>query len=74
MPLLKCSEEDCVTVFVMRKHVRLNNPGTCSLEFQNVMQNLTECMLKWDTKTKISTGKGILGTVWAFVGANEEQG
>ncbi len=31
-------------------------------------------MLKWDTKTKTSTGKGILGTVRTFAGADEEQG
>ncbi len=37
------------------------------------MQILTEHMLKWDTKTKTSTGKGILGTVQAFAGADEEQ-
>jgi hypothetical protein len=38
------------------------------------MQILTECMLKWDIKSKSSTGKGILGTVRALAGANEEQG
>ncbi len=38
------------------------------------MQILTECMLKWDIKSKSSTGKGILGTVRAFAGADEEQG
>ena len=38
------------------------------------MQILTECMLKWDIKSKSSTGKGILGTVQAFAGADEEQG
>ncbi len=38
------------------------------------MQILTECMLKWDIKSKSSTGKGILGTVWAYAGADEEQG
>ncbi len=38
------------------------------------MQILTERMLKWDTKTKTWTGKGILGTVRAFAGADEEQG
>jgi hypothetical protein len=31
-------------------------------------------MLKWDTKTETSKGKGKLGTVWAFAGAEEEQG
>jgi hypothetical protein len=49
-------------------------PGACSLEFQSVMQILTKCMLRWDTKTQSSKGKGILGTVLAFSGANEEQG
>ncbi len=31
-------------------------------------------MLRWDTKTPSSKGKGILGTVLAFSGADEEQG
>jgi hypothetical protein len=31
-------------------------------------------MLKWDIKSKSSTGKGILETVRAFAGANEEHG
>jgi hypothetical protein len=31
-------------------------------------------MLKWDTKTKTSTGKGILGTVQAFAHADDKQG
>ncbi len=38
------------------------------------MQILTEGMLKWDIKSKSSTGKEILGTVRAFAGADEEQG
>ncbi len=38
------------------------------------MQLLTERMLKWDTKSKTSKGKEILGTVHAFAGADEEQG
>jgi hypothetical protein len=71
---LKCSEEDCLANFVLRKDARLNNPGACSLEFQSVMQILTEHKLIWDTKTKTSTGKGILGTVRAFAGTDEEQG
>jgi hypothetical protein len=52
----------------------MSNPGACSLEFQNVMQILTECLLKWDTKTQSSKGKGILGMVIAFAGADEEKG
>jgi hypothetical protein len=31
-------------------------------------------MLKWDIKSKSSTGIGILRTVQAFAGADEEQG
>jgi hypothetical protein len=49
-------------------------PGACSLEFQSVMQILTKRMLRWDTETQSSKGKGILGTVLAFSGADEEQG
>jgi hypothetical protein len=59
---------------VLRRDARINNPGACSLEFQSVMQILTECLLKWNTKTQTSKGKNILGTVIAFAGADEEQG
>ncbi len=59
---------------MLRRDARINNPGACSLDFQSVMQILTECLLKWDTKTQTSKGKGILGTVIAFAGADEEQG
>ncbi len=31
-------------------------------------------MLRWDTKTQSSKGKGILGMALAFSGADEEQG
>jgi hypothetical protein len=72
LPLLKCFEEDCLADFVLRKDARLNNPGACFLEFQSVMQILTEGMIKWDAKTKTSKGKGILGTVQAFAGADED--
>ncbi len=74
LPSLKCTEDKCLADFVLRKNARLKNPGACSIEFQSAMQILTECMLKWDIKSKSSTGKGILGTVQAFAGANEEQG
>ncbi len=74
LPSLKCTEDECLADFVLRKNARLNNPGAYSLEFQSIMQILTECILKWDIKSKSSTRKGILGTVRAFAGANEEQG
>ncbi len=56
------------------RDARIKYPGACSLQFQSVMQILTECFLKWDTKRQSSKGKGILGTVLAFAGADEEQG
>jgi hypothetical protein len=75
LPLLKGSEEDCIADFVFRKKdARICYPGACSLEIQSVMQILTECLLSWYTKTHTAKGKGILGTVIAFAGADEEQG
>ncbi len=59
---------------MLRRDARINNPGACFLEFQSVMQILAECLLKWDTYTQTSKGKGILGTAIAFAGADEEQG
>jgi hypothetical protein len=38
------------------------------------MEILTECLLKRDIKARTSKGKGILGTVLAFAGADKEQG
>ncbi len=73
LPNLKCSEEDCLTDFVLRRDMRMKYPGACSLEFQSVMQILTQCMLRWDTKTQSSKGKGILGTVLVFSGADKKQ-
>ena len=71
---MKCTEEECLADFVIRKKTRLQYPGACSLEFQSVMQILTKCLLKWDIKKRKSTGQGILGTILAFFGADEEQG
>ena len=70
---MKCSEEDCIADFILRRDTRLKYPGACSLEFQSVMQIFTECLLKWDIKTNSSTGRGILGTIIAFFAADEEQ-
>ncbi len=74
LPSLKCSKEDCIADFILQKDARLKNPGACSLEYQSVMQILTECLLKWDIKTRTSKGKGIFRPVLAFAGAKEEQG
>ena len=72
LPSLNGSEEDCIANFVLQKDARINYPFACSLEFQSIMQILTECLLKWDTKTQTATGKGILGTLTVFAVADEE--
>ncbi len=74
LPLLKGSEEDFIADFVLQKDARISYPGACYLEFQSVMQILMECLLRWGTKTQTAKGKGILGTVIAFAGEDEEQG
>jgi hypothetical protein len=61
-------------IFVLQKDARLKNPGACSQEFQSVMQILTECLLRWNNRTRTPKGRGVLGTVLAFAGADEEQG
>jgi hypothetical protein len=71
---LKCPEEECLSNFVIRKETRIKYPGACSLEFQSVMDIFTSYLLKWDVKTKTSTGQGILGTVRAFFAKDKEQG
>jgi hypothetical protein len=57
---------------VLCRDVTIKYLGAFSLEFQSVMQISTECLLKWDTKRQTSKGKGILGTVLAFAGLDEE--
>jgi hypothetical protein len=74
LPSLKCSDQECIADFQLQKHIRLNHPGACSLEFQDVMQIIMDCMLRWDSKKQTSKGKAMLGTVLAFSAANEEQG
>ena len=59
--LLKGSEEDCIADFVLQKDARISYPGACSLEFQSVTQILTECLLRWDTKTQTAKRKGNIG-------------
>jgi hypothetical protein len=71
---LKGSEEACLADFVLRRNARIKYPGACSLEFQSFMKISTKCLLKWDTKRQKTKGKGMLGTVLAFAGADEEQG
>ncbi|KAL7528223.1 hypothetical protein ACHAWF_002481 [Thalassiosira exigua] len=57
-----------------RKKMRLRYAGACSLEFQSVIHIVTEELLQWDIKKQKAKGPGVLGTVFAFVAAVEEQG
>ena len=68
------SEEDVLIDFKVRERTRLNYPGACSLEYENVIQILIEDLFQWDLKKQRSKGKGVLGTVEAFRPPDEEQG
>ena len=70
----KLSPEECLIDFRVRSKIRKTYPGACSLEYQNVMQIITEHLLKWDAENQCSLGYGILGDVQAFARADEEQG
>jgi hypothetical protein len=59
---------------VLCRDAKIKYLGACFLEFQSVMHVFTECLPKQDTKRHTSKGKGILGTVLAFAGVDEEQG
>ena len=76
LPSLQYSDSKCIADFDLRKKVRLGFPGACSLEYQSVMQVVTEVLLQWDVKKQQSRTEkgGILGKLLAFVRADEEQG
>jgi len=58
----------------MRERIRLNYPGACSLDYENIMQILIEDLFQWDVKNQRSKGRGVLGTIRAFGPADKEQG
>ena len=68
------SEEDVLVDFKLRERTRLNYPGACSLEYENIIQILIEDLFQWDSTKQRSKGKGVLGTVEAVAPADEEQG
>ena len=70
----KMSPDDCAIDFKLRCKSRRNYPGACSLEYQNLMQIVIECLLNWDMSTNCSKGPGIFGETIAFARADEEQG
>ena len=68
------NQQECIADLKLRKEMRINYPGACSLEFQNIMQIVIETLFNWDTKKQEAKGPGIFGTVVAFAPADEEQG
>lgn len=68
------NHKECIADLKLRKQMRINYPGACSLEFQNIMQIVIEKLFNWDTKKQEAKGPGIFGTVVAFAPADEEQG
>jgi hypothetical protein len=54
--------------------MRKQYPGACSIEYQNIMSVVIECLLNWDVKQQKSKGPGVLGNIIAFARADEEQG
>ena len=68
-----CTESECIADLNLRKKNRLLYPGACSLDYQNAMQVVTECLFCWDSK-KQQGQQGILGVLEAFCRADEEQG
>lgn len=66
--------KDCLLDFQLRYQLRKCYPGACSLEYQNVMNIVIECLLNWDIKNQRSRGPGIIGHVNAFAAGDEERG
>ena len=65
---------DCIADLKLRKKIRMDYPGACSIEFQNIMDIVIETLFNWDIKKQEAKGPGIFGTVVAFAPADEEQG
>jgi hypothetical protein len=68
------THDECAADFVLRRLTRKRYPGACSLEFQNLMDIVLKCLLRWNTEYQHSDGMGIAGDLIAWNQANEEQG
>ena len=74
LPKLTMSNDDCIADLKLRSKRRLNYPGACSLEYQNLKEIIIETLFNWNKKEQKPHGPGIFGTVVAFAAADEEQG
>ena len=57
----------------LRSKRRLNYPGACSLEYQNLKEIIIETLFNWNIKEQKPNGSGIFGTVVAFAAADNKQ-
>jgi hypothetical protein len=73
VPLLDCSEEQCILDFEHREEIQIKYPGACSINYQAYCQKVFY-LLGWDYQGEKYVETGILGDCVAFVRADEEQG
>ena len=64
----------CIADLKLRKQIRMDYTGACSLEFQNIMQIVIETLFNWDAKNTKAMGPGLFGTAVAFASTDGEQG
>ena len=69
------TEEALKAKYKARVELRLNHPGLCCHDFENIIALVEKHVIGWDTKTGTARSVGgLFGTVDAFCGAIEEQG
>ena len=73
LPSLCWTDEQCIHDMIVRRQMRSNFPGACSLEFESIMQVVIEHLFGWNIKKQMSKGRGIFGVAEAFGGSTEEQ-
>jgi len=73
LPSIDAEEKDCIADFTLRKKIRLDSPGACSLNYQSAIQIVEQILLGWDAKTQTGSPDGILDEIVAFSRADEEQ-
>lgn len=73
LPPIDSSDAECLADLTLRKRVRKQYPGACSLEFQSSMQIALETLFGWNPGRRKGK-RGLFGIVEAFCRADEEQG
>eukprot|EP00986_Skeletonema_menzelii_P016993 scaffold16882_cov138-Skeletonema_menzelii.AAC.1 len=73
LPPIDSSDAECLADLTLRRRIRKQYPGACSLEFQSSMQIALETLLGWNPGRQKGK-RGLFGIVEAFCRADEEQG